>query len=90
MENYTLWLVQGNKRTDASQTPMKIPWQSLSESALMALIQEFVTREGTEYGLREVLINTKVEQVMGQLRSGKVEIVYDEETQTTSISTVDT
>ncbi len=88
MENYTLWLVQRNKRTDASQTPMKIPWQSLSEPALTALIQEFVTREGTEYGLREVRISTKVEQVMGQLRSGKVEIVYDEETQTTSISTV--
>ena len=69
---------------------MKIPWQSLSESALTGLIQEFVTREGTEYGLREVLINAKVEQVMGQLRSGEVEIVYDEETQTTSISTIAT
>ena len=83
--DYTLWLVQ---RNNASQTPMKIPWQSLSESTLTALIQEFVTREGTEYGPREVFINTKVEQVMGQLRRGKVEIVYDEETQTTSISTV--
>jgi len=67
---------------------MKIPWQSLSESALTGLIQEFVTREGTEYGRQEVPIGTKMEQVMSQLRSGKVEIVYDEETQTTSISTV--
>lgn len=64
---------------------MKIRWQSLSESALTGLIQEFVTREGTEYGVHEVPVDTKVEQVLEQLRSGKVEIVFDEETQTTSI-----
>ncbi len=69
---------------------MKIPWRSLSESALTGLIQEFVTREGTEYGRQEVAVGTKVEQVMGQLRSGKVEIIYDEETHTTSISNVAT
>ena len=64
---------------------MKIQWQTLSESALTGLIQEFVTREGTEYGVHEVPVDTKVEQVLEQLRSGKVEIVFDEETQTTSI-----
>lgn len=57
----------------------------MSTSALTGLIQEFVTREGTEYGVQEVPVGTKVEQVLAQLRSGKVEIVFDEETQTTSI-----
>ncbi|MCH7741849.1 MAG: YheU family protein [Proteobacteria bacterium] len=68
---------------------MKIQWQTLSESALTGLIQEFVTREGTEYGAQEVPVSTKVEQVLAQLQSGRVEIVYDEETLTTSISTID-
>ena len=68
---------------------MKIQWQTLSESALTGLIREFVTREGTEYGAQEVPVSTKVEQVLAQLQSGRVEIVYDEETLTTSISTID-
>ena len=68
---------------------MKIQWQTLSESALTGLIQAFVTREGTEYGAQEVPVSTKVEQVLAQLQSGRVEIVYDEETLTTSISTID-
>ena len=67
---------------------MKIKWQALSESALTGLIEEFVSREGTEYGMQEVPIGNKVRQVMAQLRSGKVEIIYDEQTRTTSISTV--
>ncbi|MBQ76585.1 MAG: hypothetical protein CMQ20_16390 [Gammaproteobacteria bacterium] len=69
---------------------MKIPWQSLSESTLSGLVQEFVTREGTEYGVQEVSLDAKVDQVLDQLRSGKIEIVYDEKTETTSLSMVET
>ncbi len=68
---------------------MKIPWQSLSDSALSGLVQEFVTREGTEYGLQEVPLEAKASQVLDQLRSGEVEIVYDEKTQTTSLSIIE-
>ena len=68
---------------------MKIPWQSLSQPALTGLIQEFVTREGTEYGFQEIEIETKVAQVMTQLQEGKAEILYDDETHTTSIVVID-
>ena len=64
---------------------MKIPWQSLSESALKGLVQEFVSREGTDYGDHEVDFEKKVQQVMAQIRTGTVEIVFDNESQTTSI-----
>ena len=67
---------------------MKIPWQSLSQPALNGLIQEFVSREGTEYGLQEVELEAKVLAVMSQLQGGKVEILYDDELQTTSIVVV--
>ena len=66
---------------------MKIQWQTLSESALTGLIQEFVTREGTEYGAQEVPVSTKVEQVLAQLQAGRVEDVYEEEDLTTTVST---
>ena len=68
---------------------MKIPWQSLSQPALIGLIQEFVSREGTEYGVQEFELETKVAQVMTQLQESKAEILFDDETQTTSIVIVE-
>jgi len=64
---------------------MDIPWQSLSDEALNSVIQEFVLREGTEYGASEVSLEQKVTQVLAQLKSGKVVISFDKETSTTSL-----
>jgi uncharacterized protein YheU (UPF0270 family) len=49
----------------------------LSPDALRGLIEEFVTREGTDYGLRETDLEEKVQDVERQLRSGEARIVYD-------------
>jgi len=68
---------------------MKIPWQSLSQPTLIGLVQEYVSREGTEYGFEEIPFETKVAQVVAQLRVHKAEILYDEETQTTTIAVID-
>jgi uncharacterized protein YheU (UPF0270 family) len=64
---------------------MDIPWQSLSDDALNSIIQEFVLREGTEYGASEVSLEQKVEQVLAQIKSGKVAISYNKETSTTTL-----
>jgi len=32
---------------------MLIPYTKLSEKALRAIIEEYITREGTEYGVKE-------------------------------------
>ncbi len=58
---------------------VEIPWRELSESALQGVIEEFVTREGTEYGEREVPLATKVEQVRRQLESGAILLFFDPE-----------
>lgn len=68
-----------------AEIAMKIPWQSLSAEALTGLIEEFVTREGTDYGQAPVNILTKVEQVRRQLDRGEAYISYDEETETCTI-----
>ena len=67
---------------------IKIPWKELSEDALMGIIEEFVTREGTEYGDSEISLEVKCQQVMRQLREGDAFITFDEELQTCSISSV--
>jgi uncharacterized protein YheU (UPF0270 family) len=59
---------------------IEVPWRQLSEGALQGVIEEFVTREGTEYGLREVELATKVAQVRRQLERGEVLVFFDDET----------
>lgn len=67
---------------------MRIPWQSLAEDTLTALIEEFVSREGTDYGLHEYTLADKVNHVRDQLRRGDAEIDFDVESSTCNIVTV--
>lgn len=66
---------------------MIIPPQSLSADALQGLIEEFITREGTDYGWDEVPLATKVEQVRRQIEKGDVVIVFDSASETVSLLT---
>ena len=58
---------------------MIIPWDSLSDDALVGIIEEFITREGTEYGAVEVSLPEKVNQIRRQLELKQVNIVFDAE-----------
>lgn len=66
---------------------IEVPWAELAPATLDALIEEFVTREGTEYGLSEVPLARKVMQVREQLRRGEVSIVFDEMSETVNLLT---
>lgn len=57
---------------------MIIPHDQLSAEALVGLIEEFVTRDGTDYGRDEVSLDTKVAQVRSALQSGRAVILYDD------------
>ena len=63
---------------------LTIPWQSLSEDALAGVVEEFVTREGTDYG-HEYSLAEKCRAVVGQLERGEAEITFDEETLSCSV-----
>jgi hypothetical protein len=64
---------------------MDIPWQNLQPETLRALIEEFVTRSGTDYGDREISLESRVLQVQELLRQGKAKIVFDPETESCDI-----
>jgi len=90
---------------------LKIPYHELSPEALHGVVEEFVTRDGTDYGeievwsttikipagnfncrweknncrWSEVPLETKIAQVLTQLREGKAVIVFDPGTETTTI-----
>lgn len=57
---------------------MIIPWQDISEPALNGIIEEFIMREGTDYGSEEVSLERKKQDLLNQLKSGQVVIVYSE------------
>lgn len=61
---------------------MIIPYTELSEQALQALIEDFVTRDGTDYGLDEMSAQEKSTRLLALLEAGEVLISYNEETET--------
>ena len=64
---------------------VEVPWTSLSEEALRGVVEEFVTRDGTDYGRRERSREDKVVDVTRQLRRGEVRILFDPETGTVNL-----
>ncbi len=58
----------------------------LSPEALRRLVEEFVTRDGTDYGTVERGVEEKIAQVLAQLRSGEARLVFDPETETANIA----
>jgi uncharacterized protein YheU (UPF0270 family) len=49
------------------------------------MIQEFVTRDGADWGEAGGALEDKVAQVMQQLRSRKVKVVFELKSQTANI-----
>jgi uncharacterized protein YheU (UPF0270 family) len=69
----------------APDTPIVIPHRELQPETLRAMLEDFVTRDGTDYGEQECTLEARVSQVLGQLNSGKVAIVYAPDTESFSI-----
>jgi uncharacterized protein len=64
---------------------INIPFEALSADALLGVIDDYVNREGTDYGHRDFDLDQKREAVRRQLESGRASITYDPRTQTTTI-----
>jgi uncharacterized protein YheU (UPF0270 family) len=57
---------------------MIIPLEQLSHETLTAIIEDFILREGTEYGAEDVSKEAKIYQVKKQLEEGDAVLVYSE------------
>lgn len=67
--------------------PVRVPADALSPETLQNLIEEFVTREGTDYGGADIPLSSKTTDVAKQLRSGDAVILYDPSDQSVNIVT---
>jgi len=65
---------------------VEVPADRLSAEALEALLEEFVTREGTDYGLHEHSLGQKKASVRAQLARGEAVIVFDARSESVTIA----
>ncbi len=57
---------------------MIIPWQDIAPETLTNLIEQFILREGTDYGEVEISLSDKVAYVRRQLQASDAVIVFSE------------
>ncbi len=60
--------------------PMIVPWRELSREALLGVVDEFVLREGTDYGThtdQDVSLDAKRQRVIDQLEAESALVVFD-------------
>ena len=66
---------------------IEIPLDRLSPDILNAVIEEFILREGTDYGVSEISMDSKIAQVRRQLDHGDVLITFDPVTENCTLLT---
>jgi uncharacterized protein YheU (UPF0270 family) len=67
----------------------RIPVDKISPAALYGVIEEFISRAGTDYGEFEASRETKFRQVKYKLENGLAVLIFDDETGTTNIFLAD-
>jgi len=57
---------------------MIVPWQQINPQTLIHLLEEYASRDGTDYGEYEVSLDQKVAQLKLQLEQKHIVVVYSE------------
>lgn len=65
-----------------------MPLERLSAEALLGLVDEFITREGTDYSHVEHSLEQKRVAVQKQIERGEVAVVFDPETESCNLISV--
>jgi uncharacterized protein YheU (UPF0270 family) len=77
--------MQDERETQDPVEPVEVPHTQLAAEVLRCLVEEFVTRDGTDYGTVERTLGEKVAAVLQQLEAGELVIRVDPEHETIDI-----
>lgn len=61
----------------------------MPEASLKALLEEFASRDGTDYGARETPLSARVDQLRDGLRRGSLALLFDADSQTWDVLSAD-
>ena len=64
---------------------LNISYEKLSPETLRSIIEECVTRDGTDYGEVEISLDQKINQVQKEIISGRALILFDTKDQICNI-----
>ena len=67
----------------------RIPVNKLSPEALKGVIEEYISRDGTDYGEVETSAETKFRYVKQKLQKGLAVLIFDDDAETTNIFLAD-
>jgi uncharacterized protein YheU (UPF0270 family) len=56
---------------------VRIPLERVASETLQAMLEDFASRDGTDYGLRELSLQEKVANLLAQLRVGELALMFD-------------
>jgi uncharacterized protein YheU (UPF0270 family) len=62
-----------------------VPSARLDADVLRRVIEEYVTRDGTDYGAAEKTLDEKVNEVIREMRGGRATLVFDPGSRTVNI-----
>ena len=59
------------------EIPVEIPLDSLNADTLTHVLDSFIWREGTDYGAHDASHETKIKQLLSQLKKGDLKLIFD-------------
>jgi uncharacterized protein len=77
-----------SERDPALGEPVAVSHTELRPDLLRSVVESFVLREGTDYGEREVSLDTKIAHVIRQLERGEAQIIFDPQSESIDIVVV--
>lgn len=66
-----------------------MPPERVPEASLKALLEEFASRDGTDYGARETPLSARVNRLRDGLRRGSLALFFDADSQTWDVLSAD-
>ena len=74
-----------NPQADHQEKGVEIPYEDINSETLRSMIEEFVSRDGADWGDAGGSMECKIEQVLRQFKAGKIKVVFDLSSQTANI-----
>ena len=74
-----------NNQTDHQEEGVEVPYLDINPETLRNMIEEFVTRDGADWGDAGGSMEDKIKQVLRQFEAGKIKVVFDLTSQSANI-----
>ena len=68
---------QTSHQTEHQEEGVEVPYLDINPETLRNMIEEFVSRDGSDWGEAGGSMEDKIKQVLRQFESGKIKVVFD-------------